>query len=49
VLIFHNPTPIILTKLNDDLKNRQTGYYVDNRLSGGEKLVQKEKVFGNEF
>jgi hypothetical protein len=49
VLIFHNPTPIILTKLNDDLKNSQPGNDVDNRLSSGEKLVQKEKVFGNEF
>jgi len=49
VFIFHHPTPIFLTKFNDDLKNRQPGCYVDNRLSRGEKLVQKEKVFGNEF
>lgn len=49
VLIFHNPAPTFLTKLKVDVKSRQPFCYVDNRLSSGEKLVQKEKVFGNEF
>jgi len=31
------------------LRIASPGCYVDNRLSSGEKLVQKEKVFGNEF